>query len=258
MPRLSESVASAIVLITRKLCLPAPWFAPRSLELRNGESNRSALTGAERLRLSAALDALVAFSFGLEFVELSRILEDSDRPVPTSRVGLDPKGFWRVDKDKNPELRHTVLTLAAFHDLASKVEAASGDRDLGLEAFLAQNDGEGWTLPETLCLADYGLGHDDRARHPQVVAGLLGPRFYDWQLAQRPDEAMRECHLHARNLLGAEGYARLLGDLIKGRRSRSGRSLPVEHDAPELQVAESGSAYRATTSGDARQWELFE
>ena len=72
-------------------------------------------------------------------------------------------------------------------------------------------------LPETLCLADYGLGHDDRARRPQVVAQRLGSRFYDWQLAQGTDEAVRECHLHARNLLGADGYARLIAGLVESR-----------------------------------------
>ena len=79
-----------------------------------------------------------------------------------------------------------------------------------IEAFLAQNHGEGWMLPETLRLADYGLGHDDRAQQFQPVASRLGPRFYDWQLVQTAEESYRECHLHARNLLGADGYARLL------------------------------------------------
>ena len=65
-------------------------------------------------------------------------------------------------------------------------------------------------LPETLRLADYGLGHDDRAQQFQPVASRLGPRFYDWQLVQTAEESYRECHLHARNLLGADGYARLL------------------------------------------------
>ncbi|MFP4193270.1 MAG: hypothetical protein ACLFU6_14515, partial [Candidatus Hydrogenedentota bacterium] len=74
-----------------------------------------------------------------------------------------------MDKDKDPELRHTVLTLAAFRDLEAMIEAQGGDRDKGVEAFCAQNDGEGWMLPETLRLADLGLGHDERAQHPQPV-----------------------------------------------------------------------------------------
>ena len=334
LPRLSESAASAIVLMARRLCLTAQWFAPGNLELRREGSERSAMARSERLRLWAALDALVAVSFGLDFDEFSRILEDCDRPGPTARAGLDPKGFWRVDKDEDPELRHTVLTLAALHDLEATIEAADGDRELGIKAFLVQNDGEGWMLPENVRLADYGLGHDDRARRSQVVAGRLGPRFYDWQVAQRPDQAARECHLHARNILGVDGYARLLAGLIEGRggggglglltdqhtrrllgdtgyvtalveiragrlleddaywtaaavlrdvgypandrygalldqlhargllddagyRRRSGRNPPVADETPQLQVAEPGSAYRAATSGDDRQGELF-
>ncbi len=52
-------------------------------------------------------------------------------------------------------------------------------------------------LPETLRLADYGLGHDERAKEPQPVASVLGPRFYDWQLAQDVEESWEECRLHA-------------------------------------------------------------
>ena len=336
LPHLSDSDASRVILMARKLCLTAPWFAPGSLELPPGESDRSALTAAERLRLWAAVDALVAVSFGLEFDELTHILKDCDRPIPTARDGLDPKGFWRIDKDDAPELRHTVLTLAAFHDLEAKVEAGGGHRERGIEAFFGQNDGEGWMLPETLCLADYGLGHDDSAR-PQSVASRLGPRFYDWQLVQSLDDVTRESHLHARNLLGVDGYARLLARLIDGRavaggagldlltdrhmhrllgddgyvtalvevrarrfldedaywtaadalrdagdprgdryaqlldrlrlrgllddadyRCRSGSNPPATADAPQLKVAESAPAYRAATSGDDGQGELFE
>jgi hypothetical protein len=107
-----------------------------------------------------------------------------------------------------------VLFAVAFHDLQRKIGACGGDRDRGIEAFLTQNDGEGWLLPETLRLADYGLGHDDRAKEPQPVASRLGPRFYDWQLAQSPEESWRECHLHARNLLGKPGYLDLLADTL--------------------------------------------
>jgi hypothetical protein len=145
---------------------------------------------------------------------------------------LDPKGFWRIDKDKDPELRHTVLTLVAFHDLEQKIREHGGDREAGIEAFLTQNNGEGWLLPETVRLADYGLGHDERALEHQQVASRLGPRFYDWQLAQSAEESWRECHLHARNLLGEAGYQNLLAEI---EAERTGQK-PV---ASSPQIAES-------------------
>ncbi len=120
------------------------------------------------------------------------VLSECDFPV--NKVGsnqfsrtLNPKGFWRVDKDKDPELRPTVLSLIAFHDLQQK----------GLDAFLAQNDGESWMIPETLCLADYGLGHDERAQEHQSVASRLGPRFFDWQVNEDVERSWAECAAHA-------------------------------------------------------------
>jgi hypothetical protein len=59
------------------------------------------------------------------------------------------------------------------------------------------------------------LGHDERAKQHQPVASRLGPRFYDWQLAQTPEESWRECHLHARNMLGEGGYLNLLGEVLR-------------------------------------------
>ena len=180
-----------------------------------------ALHLGERIRLRSIVDAVSCAIYGCDTADLRHILRDSDLPAShvASRppVTLDARGFWRVDRDKDPELRHTVLTLIAFHDLQAKIEAAGGDRGQGIEAFLAQNDGEGWMLPETLRLADHGLGHDERARHPQPVAGRLGPRFHDWQLARSTEESRRECHLHARNLLGAHDYALLLAEVIERR-----------------------------------------
>ena len=171
------------------------------------------MTDHARVRVRAIVDAVIACLLGLDPANLDSILQSCDRPDPSG----DPKGFWRVDKNKVPELRQTVLALVAFHDLQAKINAAGGDRERGIEAFLTQNDGEGWMLPETLRLADYDLGHDERARHPQPVASRLGPRFYDWQLAQSADESWRECHLHARNLLGEHGYALRVVDMIAQR-----------------------------------------
>jgi hypothetical protein len=152
------------------------------------------------------------------------------------RSRFDPKGFWREGrfrktvrvngKEKrtwewNPaERRPTLLALVAFHDLQEKIAACGGNVAKGVDAFCSQNNGEGWMLPETLRLADYGLGHDDRAKEHQPVRECFGPRFHDWQLAQTPEESWKECHLHARNLLGAEGYQKLL-DEIEGRNTAS-------------------------------------
>jgi hypothetical protein len=159
---------------------------------------------------------------GLSVDDCLQLLKECDRADPASSQ-LDPKGFWRVDKGRDPELRHTVLTIVAFNDLDAQIRGCDGDREQGIKAFLSQNGGYGWELPGEICLADYGLGDGDPANVAQPVASRLGPSFYEWQLAQEPEESWRECHLHARNLLGAAGYARLLEEIATGR---NGRELP--------------------------------
>ena len=170
----------------------------------------------ERLRITAMADAVVAIAMGYSGSDLRHVMAGCDRPCGDTD-SENPKGFWRIDKDKDPELRQTVLTLVAFTDLESEIQAVGGDGEKGIEAFLAQNHSEGWMLPERLRLADYGLGHDERARHPQPVASRLSPRFYDWQLVQSADESWRECRLHARNFLGGHEYAHLLVEQIERR-----------------------------------------
>ncbi|MCE7958101.1 MAG: hypothetical protein DYH06_09230, partial [Acidobacteria bacterium ACB2] len=171
-----------------------------------------AITDHERLRLRALLDAVVAELYGLDFDDLAWILRDCDHPAALLRDKafcrtLDPKGFWRVDKEKDPELRHTVLSLAAFRDLKATIAARGGDREKGIAAFCDAHDGDGWMLPEALRLADLGLGHDDRAREPQPVASRLGERFLPWQLAQSVEESWAECERHAATLRGGPSPA---------------------------------------------------
>ncbi len=198
-------------------------FSPLWIYLRERDSawrEQWASTPHERLRLNCMLDAIVAVLFGLSVEDLRYILRDCDLPVgEADRLSkadeLAAKGFWRVNKDQPPELRHTVLTLVAFDDLQGKI-SERGDVDEGIAAFCGQNDGDGWMLPESLRLADYGLGRDERAREVRKVGDSLGPRFFDWQLGQDPEESWRECRLHARNLLGEEGYAQLLA-MTSGR-----------------------------------------
>ena len=54
---------------------------------------------------------------------------------------------------------------------------------------------------------------------PQTIKGVfatLGPRFLPWQLEGTPEESWEECHIHARNILGEEGYQQLLRDIERG------------------------------------------
>lgn len=214
-PRFSTVPLALLQLMSRAMCSSSSFCIQWLSTLRPTAcvQLQLAFTTAERLRVTAMINASVMGLFRYDWSNARHLLRDCDAVTFTI---ADSKGFWRVDKDKDPEIRHTVLTLIAFHDLQSKIDACGGDREAGIEAFLNQNDGEGWMLPETLCLADYGLGHDDRAKVPQPVASRLGPRFYDWQLAQSAEESWEECHLHARNLLGEAGYAQLLKEIEGG------------------------------------------
>jgi len=208
-----------------------------------------AITDNERLRLRAQLDALAAALYGLDEQDLAWILRDCDYPAEILRMNdftrlLDPKGFWRVDKQKDPELRHTVLTLAAFGDLKQAIAAHGGDRERGIEAFCSQNDGDGWMLPEALCLTDLGLGHDDRAQEPQPVRERFGPRFLPWQLEQSVEESWAECERHARNILGEEAFERLLAELRGEYPGVESVTLPM--------VAEGSVVAQASLFDDAR------
>ena len=235
--------------------LTAPNFSPLSVSLRAtaAAGSSGALLHGERLRMRSMIDAVACAMYGCDADDLHYILRDSDLPAADVSVAgrrtnsLDVRGFWRVDRDVPPEHRHTVLTLVALHDLEAAIEAAGGDRERGIRAFLSQNGGAGWLLPETLRLADYGLGRDDRARHPQPVASRLGPRFYDYQLAQTAGEAQRESHLHARNLLGPFRYESL----------RRGDPYSVPDEQRAQHVAERGPNYAAEPDSHEGQADLF-
>lgn len=236
----SASAMEAITAIVRSLTCAGVSFAPKWLLWATDQSSswrsRWAVSPHERLRLRCIIDAAVAALYGLDLDDLKWILKDCDHPVAdvTNKAfarRLDPKGFWRVDKHEPPERRHTVLTLAAFADLSAliaAVTAAGSTRDDAIAAFCGKptkplpriknligsiDAAEGWMLPENFRIADLGLGHYDRAAQPQPVASVLGPRFFDWQLSQDAAESWRECALHARNLLGAEGFEKLQAEL---------------------------------------------
>ena len=170
-----------------------------------------------RARVLAMCDAVCFSLLGFDWESAHYVLSQCDHPSVRADLGatdpLSPTGFWRIDKEKPPEIRQSILALIAFYDLQNIIEQSDGDRKRGIEEFCKQNSGEGWMLPKKLRLADYGLGHDERAKHHQPVASCLGPRFYDWQLVQDAEESWRECHLHTRNLLGKNRYQELLRDI---------------------------------------------
>ncbi|MXY53881.1 MAG: hypothetical protein F4Y86_15350 [Gammaproteobacteria bacterium] len=116
-----------------------PWAHPSITTPGALTSNRpSALTASERVRLRANIDALAAIAYGLSGDDLNWILKDVDLPAQSigrSGLGLDPRGFWRVDRSEAPELRHTVLTQVAFHDLESRIQMRGSQRE-GINSFL--------------------------------------------------------------------------------------------------------------------------
>ncbi len=208
------------------------WVAIRGLRLLEDGQVLWALSERERSRCIAILEALHAHAFGLSADDFRWVLRDCDHPQSDSRRDdftsrLDPKGFWRVDKDKDPELRHTVLAQVAYADLCAQ----------GLDVFLAGPNGDGWQLPETLRLSDYNLGHDDRAQEPQPVGSRLGPRFLDWQIEKGPDQFWLECEAHASQLSLLWNQANKISESDRSQASTatpsSNRSLTKEHSKPD-------------------------
>ncbi len=181
-----------------RLGLTHPRFAPLWLDPRlrallpaRPWMDLWAVTPHDRLRLRCLLDALVAHHRGLTPAAFAELVRGCDHPAAALRRTaftrtLDPKGFWRVDRDRDPELRLPVLALQAFHDLCAR----------GPGEFLA---GDGWQLPATLRLADLGLGHDARAREPQPVAPRLGPACPEVQVDDRA-RGWDACARHATRL----------------------------------------------------------
>ena len=120
-------------LIAARVQLNNIVFSPQWIELSkkiNSLKEQSiymlwAITEHERVRLRSILEAIVAYSYGLNYDDLSYILRDDES---------NAKGFWRVDKDKPKEVRLTTLSLQAFKYLL----------DYGVEKFINNE----WQLPD--------------------------------------------------------------------------------------------------------------
>ena len=196
-PERLETVAHRLSGMALRLGCPSELFAPLWTERSEWFNTKPwrglwAVTAHERLRLKCVLDACMAYTYGLTYEDFQWLLLETDHPASflaskKNTKKLDQKRFWRIDKELDPELRHTVLSQVAFHDLLQR----------GVDEFLSQNDGEGWLIPEQLRLADFGLGRDDRSNESHAVASRLGPRFLDWQLEEDTVISWKECAAHA-------------------------------------------------------------
>jgi len=170
-----------------------------------------ALTEHERIRIRCNIDSLVGKLYDLSFSEINWVLRNDSENI---------KGFWRVDKDKPQELRHTTLTLAAFRDLEKMINKYGGDIEQGIQAFCNQNDGEGWTIPDKIRFIqkeDGTLDFDTPDSAEYEVRSKLGPRFYDWQLEGTPEESWKECEMHARNILGDKEFDKFMKENENGK-----------------------------------------
>jgi len=221
-----------LAFFSARLSLGHFLFAPEWLYLikyRNvNMKSLLALTNNERLRIRCIVDSIISFLFGLNYNDLNILVRNDPS---------DPKGFWRVDKDKPQELRHTTLTLVAFRDLEKMIEEHGGDVEKGIQAFCEQNDGEGWMIPEKIRFIqreDGTLDFDTPDSVEYEVRSKLGPRFYDWQLEGTPEESWKECEMHARNILGDEEFEKFMDEVKNDSQPYKSTIIKLEkHNATE-------------------------
>jgi hypothetical protein len=177
------------------LCGRSPWFAnewleavPDDLKAVYGWRSWWANSFAERQRRRAVIDAVVAHAYGLSLDHVTWLLKDCFHPCELyssreSRRQLDPKGFWRVDEDLPPPIRHTTLFLSAFKALQDLVEKGT-PIPAAVESLTGKLPGEGWAMPADAMTLFQRLGHD------------LSEPFRE----QSPDESWRELEQHRSNL----------------------------------------------------------
>ena len=134
------AIPKALLWPAARLALSGPWFRRewRLLERHLGlepdrARGRAAAEPGERRRLRAVLDAVVALLYGLDRDDLELLLRDCAHPAsdlkrPEFRRSLDPKGFWREDRELPPEDRQAALTLVAFAKLTRLAASVGRDR----------------------------------------------------------------------------------------------------------------------------------
>lgn len=250
LPKPAENQIKQLTEVGRRLRGNHNLFTVDDIYLKPQQPSRLAVTDSERLRWTVIQNVVVAMLYNLTPDDVHWIFKQCDIDAESLRSNeytrtLSPKGFWRTQRTQPPNERVTVLTQIAMKECW----AMGSTPENRITSFLNQNDGEGWQLPEEIDLGDYGLGDGSSGR--VEVRSRFGPRYYGWQESQSVEESWRECHLHARNLLGPTGYASLLAELSSPARptgaSDASSPIPSNATAASSSAVVSSSAAASST-----------
>jgi len=206
-----------LLQLTLQLNIGSIIYAPEWIALKElVDTNISwkkhwALSKARRAELIAILNALILYGYGLDMDDASFVFSGCDNSSNDADNHNNPKGFWRVDDDIGVELRQTVITNVAFRDLMKRIENNHHDHvDITLRSFCDETSTTRWKLPDTLRLSYHDQDHGEPEKGHATTESLVENQWYRWQIDQEPEESWRECHLHARNILGESGYQQLI------------------------------------------------
>jgi len=127
-------LSGILALQSARLTLIHRRFAPEWLRLRHLHPELSqcqwkhwwTVTEADRLRIRLQIESVIAHLYGMSPDDFDLVLRDD----PT-----DPKGFWRVDKNKPKPQRYPSLAAAAFRALKEGKWSAETAADLSNDEF---------------------------------------------------------------------------------------------------------------------------
>lgn len=123
LPETSDAIASSIARRVLQLCAVQPWHGElwRNAHREGwvGPEATPIVAPAARADLRVELEVLVARAFGFGLDDLAWMLRDCDWPCERLRdrratQQLEAKGFWRVDRELEPEQRLPVRVLRDF------------------------------------------------------------------------------------------------------------------------------------------------
>jgi len=147
LPPVPEKVRlEELALAALRLCGGHPAFASLWLEMKRRRPELAlspwqswwAESARERLASRVFIDVQVARAYGLTAADMEFILTDCGHPIeklrtPAFTSDLDPRGFWRVDRERPPHLRLPVQVLECFKSGEEMVQPAPSPRLSGLD-----------------------------------------------------------------------------------------------------------------------------